>query len=452
MHVLGHKSYVVLLLGDISILYLSVWLTLFIRHGSIPDLEFASVHLASFSVLFVAWFVVFIVGGLYGRYTLLFKRKLPTVLFSAQAINIAIAALFFFLIPFFKITPKTVLVIYLFVSSTLLYVWRMYVYPHLLKRREVGAVVIGTGSELTKLAEHINRDTVYPMVVRAIIHPELSKNADIKRTVELLIESGAVTTIVVDMSNRSIDPLLDFVYYTTFIERSASFIDVRDIYQEVFERVPLSLIDDRWILKNVSVLPQQIYDVVKRVIDVVLSIGGLIISAVLFPIIAIAIKVEDGGSVFVTQERVGKHTITFTSYKFRSMSYSDQGAWIGENKNNTVTKVGGFLRKYHLDELPQLWNVLKGDMSLVGPRPDIAGLYSSIVSEIPFYKLRYTIHPGLTGWAQTTQEYEEGNMSPQSMDATRLRLQYDLFYVRHRSLLLDAKIILRTINTVLFGR
>jgi len=166
----------VLLLGDISILYVSVWVALLLRHWELPDIEVATAHLTSFSLLFIVWFVVYFVAGLYGRYTVLFRKQLPNIIFAVQAINIAIAALFFFLIPYFQITPKTILVIYLFVSTALLYIWRVYMYPHILVRKEIGAVLVGTGLELTELAEEVNRDPLYPLDFRAIIHPELSRN------------------------------------------------------------------------------------------------------------------------------------------------------------------------------------------------------------------------------------------------------------------------------------
>jgi lipopolysaccharide/colanic/teichoic acid biosynthesis glycosyltransferase len=130
------------------------------------------------------------------------------------------------------------------------------------------------------------------------------------------------------------------------------------------------------------------------------------------------------------------------------MQVSDAGAWLTEKKN-VVTKVGAFLRKTSIDELPQVLNILKGEMSLIGPRNDIMGLAPRLAESIPFYNIRTIIKPGITGWAQTHQQYTPGNISPQSVEETKIRLAYDIFYIKHRSLLLDINIALRTFKTLL---
>jgi len=442
----------VLLAGDISILYLSVWVTLTLRHFRTPDIDLAIAHLTSFSFLFSVWFIIYFLSGLYGRYTVLFRKKLPNIIFVAQTINVGVAALLFFSIPFFQITPKTILVIYLLVSTALLYFWRVYMYPNILVRKEIGAVLVGTSLELSELSEEVNRDPLYPLEFRAIIHPELSSDEEIKKTLSILIESGSVSTIVADANSHSLDNILPYIYELTFIKKSAEFIEVRSLYQEVFERVPISLISDRWLLNNVNVVSHRVYDALKRVVDVVASLVLGVVAIAISPFVAFAIKMEDGGPALIKQRRIGRHAKEVVLYKFRSMTGSDDGIWIdrdGSNGINRVTKVGQFLRKTRIDELPQLWNVLKGDISLVGPRPDIVGLYEALVETVPFYKLRYAVAPGLTGWAQTAQVYEDGNSSPQSIRETRMRLQYDLYYVQNRSLLLDARIIFKTFKVVL---
>jgi lipopolysaccharide/colanic/teichoic acid biosynthesis glycosyltransferase len=130
------------------------------------------------------------------------------------------------------------------------------------------------------------------------------------------------------------------------------------------------------------------------------------------------------------------------------MRTSENGVWIGES-TNTVTPLGAFLRKTSLDELPQVLNVLKGDMSLIGPRNDLSKLGERLAEAIPYYNIRYMIKPGITGWAQTHQRYSPGNISPQSIEETKVRLAYDLYYVKNRSLWLDLGIALRTLGTLL---
>lgn len=449
MHVLSHKAYLVLLLGDISILYASVWMTLILRHFSIPSIESAVAHLTSFSILFVVWFVVYFMAGLYGRYTVLFRKQLPNIIFAAQAINIGIASLFFFLIPFFEITPKVVLVIYLFVSTVLLYFWRVHMYPNILVRREIGSVLVGTGTELTELTEEINKDPLYPLEFRAIIHPELSPDEETERTLRLLVENGSVSTIVADMSNHSIDTLLRFIYDLTFVERRATFIDVRQLYQEIFERLPLSLVDERWVLRYLSLGKYGVYSTVKRTIDIFLAFVLGALSLVIYPFIIFAIKLDSKGSAFYTTKRVGFGGKEFTFIKFRSMSGTDSGQQVLKTMNS-ITKVGAFLRRTRLDELPQLWNVLIGDMSFVGPRPEFPALVNEYRKNIEHYNLRHLVKPGLSGWAQIKHD---GHVHHEAdTKAATEKLAYDLYYIKERSLWVDIYVAALTIKTIMFSR
>ena len=185
------------------------------------------------------------------------------------------------------------------------------------------------------------------------------------------------------------------------------------------------------------------YDIVKKVGDIVLSIPVAIVFFILSPFVYIAIKLDDKGDVFISQKRIGKDNKLIHIYKYRSMTQNDGGVWLPEN-DNKVTRVGYFLRKSRIDELPQVLSVLKGDMSFVGPRPDIIDLGNRLEKDIPYYTIRNVIKPGLSGWAQVNQE-----KPPQSVEETKIRLSYDLYYIQNRSLGLDIKIVLRTIKTLL---
>ena len=168
-----------------------------------------------------------------------------------------------------------------------------------------------------------------------------------------------------------------------------------------------------------------------------------VISLVLYPFVIAAIKLEDGGPIFILQKRIGQYNKIITVCKFRSMKSNEDGVWINES-DNPITKVGSVLRGMRIDEFPQLWNVIKGDMSLIGPRPDLAGLGARLSEEIAYYNIRNTIKPGLSGWAQIKQE----NI-PQSIEDTKVRLAFDLYYVKNRSLMFDIKIALQTIKKLL---
>ena len=450
MRLLSRKAYLVLLLGDAGILYLSVFVTLFLRHFTIPSEQLVLEHLVPFSILFVAWFIVYFLSGLYARYTVLFLRSLPSTIFVAQVINTLLAVIFFFTVPVFAITPKTILLIYLFVSAFFLYIWRVHLYPHLRVRREFGAVFIGTSAELSELAEEVNKDPLYPLEFRAILHPELIDAGELKSTIIKLLATNKVSTIVADMGNHAIDSTLQFIYNITFVRRVAAFIDVRKLYEEVFEKLPLSLIDERWILRYIPLTTHTFYAITKRTLDIVGAITIGAVSLIFYPFIILAIKLEDGGPIFYISPRMGSGGKTIEIIKFRSMTGMDTGKDLLKTPSK-VTRVGAFLRRTRLDELPQLWNILMGEMSFVGPRPEAVPLAEEYIKNVKFYNLRFMLtKPGLTGWAQIRHD----NHPHHEIDAnaTREKLAYDLYYIQRRSLLLDFYIILLTLKTVLTKR
>ncbi len=188
-----------------------------------------------------------------------------------------------------------------------------------------------------------------------------------------------------------------------------------------------------------------IYEYTKRVFDVVLSSIGLIVAIPLMVIIGIAIKLDTKGPIFYCQERVGKNGKVYTLYKLRSMheNAEENGAQWAEEDDPRVTKVGKFIRRTRLDELPQLFNVLKGDMSLVGPRPERPIFTYQFNEQIPGFINRLQVKPGLTGWAQVNGGYK---LTPAE------KLEYDLYYIENRTIWLDIKIMLKTIMVVLTGK
>lgn len=186
---------------------------------------------------------------------------------------------------------------------------------------------------------------------------------------------------------------------------------------------------------------------IKRVLDIVTIIAVLPFVAVLMVVTALAIKLESSGSVFFWQKRVGMNGKTFNMLKFRSMtSDSEQnGSQFAQSNDMRVTRVGKFIRKFRIDETPQLWNVLKGDMSIIGPRPEQESFVNEFNQTIPNYSLRHLVRPGITGLAQTEQGYVA------DADGTVTKLKYDLYYINNLSFMTDLQITLKTIYTILTG-
>ncbi len=221
------------------------------------------------------------------------------------------------------------------------------------------------------------------------------------------------------------------------------------VYEEILGRVPILLLQSDWILR--SFVDQShaggFYEVAKRLLDIFGGIIGLILLIICAPFISLAILLETGHPIFFSQDRLGINGQVYRITKFRTMrqdAEKDGKARMATENDDRVTRIGRFLRKSHLDELPQFLSVLIGTMSLVGPRAERPELVDTLQEEIPFYRARLFVKPGITGWAQVNYGYAS------TIQQTIIKLEYDLYYIKHRNLFLDILIILRTAGAV-FG-
>ncbi len=224
--------------------------------------------------------------------------------------------------------------------------------------------------------------------------------------------------------------------------------DALQIYEELTGEVPLDYIDERYLFEA-SLKPSLIHiKRLKRLFDLVFSTLGILLSLPLIPLIALAIKLDSPGPVFYRQKRVGRNGRIFTLIKFRSMyvgAEEKSGPVWAKDNDERITRVGRFLRKFRLDELPQFFNVWKGEMSMVGPRPERPELLDKLIQEIPYFHDRLAMLPGLTGWAQINYPYAN------TLEDSKRKLQFDLYYFKNMSPLLDFLIILRTLR-IIFSR
>lgn len=447
------RELLILLTGDILVFMLSLWLTLTLRYLSFPGYEILSAHFGPFLLLSGIWLFIFYIGGLYDKHTVFLKSLLFSRILNIQVANILIAALLFSIIPF-GITPKTNLAIYLVVSVTLITVWRLYVFNRFSPKTEHRAILIADGPEAVELVDEINNNDRYNYsFVRLIDSTTAHKTPDFEAKLLALIEKEGIEIIVANPHSKYIGDVLPALFDLAFLNFKFTFLDFYKVYEDTFDRVPLSALRYEWFLNHVSQSKSLVYDFSKRVIDIV---GSLVLGVVLLiclPVIYAAMRFEGGGPMFISQERIGQFNRRVTIYKIRTMTEnrSASATWTTEDakEGNRITKIGGLLRKLSIDELPQVWSILKGDMSLIGPRNDIVGLGERLAEEIPYYNIRNFVKPGVTGWAQTHQYYTPGNISPQSIEESRMRLAYDLYYVKNRSSWLDVAIALRTIKTLL---
>jgi lipopolysaccharide/colanic/teichoic acid biosynthesis glycosyltransferase len=448
MTLVPKRDYLILLVGDLIIFAASLWIALLIRYLEIPPLERITQHVSPFAILFVVWIGIFFLAGLYNRYTRLFRsRLLPTIIYT-QIINVLVAALFFFFVESFEIAPKTVLLIYLIVSSALIIVWRVYGFPRIRRAKKLKGVLIAAGADAKMLAEEIDSDGRYSFEFQHFVDTSATPPHEIIQHACRIAEEDDVAFLVVDFADLSLKNALPILYDAAFQKRRFVLINLIDLYQEVFDRVPLSFVTYEWVLANSTISP--VYDLVKRSVDIVAALIGGLLSLILYPVIILLIKMDDGGDIFITQERVGRFQKPVHIYKFRSMTGNDAGKYDNGKTKLEVTRVGRVLRLLRLDEMPQLWNVLKGDLSMVGPRPEFPSLAEHYSARIPYYSARYLVTPGVTGWAQILHDRHPHHGT--DVAATKEKLSYDMYYFVRRSLLLDIYIIFQTIRIVLTAR
>lgn len=424
----GRRDFILLFAGDVATFIASLYLTLWLRYWQTPSIATLSPYVVPFTFLFVFWILVFYSAGLYSKRLALFPSRLPDALLKTQLANILFAALFFFFIPTFGITPKTILALYLLVSLALIFLWRLVAYPFLsTNHSREQAVLLAEGDEADELFAEVNGNPRYRIEFysRSLPHTQAS----------ILVVDRAYS----DTSSAS------------SADGKRQTVAFEDLYEEVFDRISLSRLERTWFRENVTREDPIFYGILKRGIDILGGVVMGIITLGIAPFIFICNWIEGPGPLFIKQERFGRHSTRISVYKFRSMTknLTASGEWIREGENR-VTKVGAFLRQTSLDEFPQFLNVLLGELSLIGPRSDIWGLGLRLKEALPYYEERYAVSPGITGWAQINQQYEPGNVSPQSIEETKVRLAYDFYYLKHRSLGLDTIIALKTVKRMFF--
>lgn len=441
-----------LLGGDIAVLYFSLFLTLLLRSGVT-----LSSHLAPFSILFVVWLIIFYSHNLYDLTAAKNTLEFFTTLLRALVANFALAIAFFYFIPYFAITPKRNLFLFLAVFLVFFAVWRQLINRTLKKRFNLKTIVIGRGERAGELANilNLNPQLGYQIVALATmrrVNPQPESVGEIKLVRELppflsALNYSQVQAVVVE-SGVLKNPLVTSGLYR-LLEQGVEVIDFENFEEGLRRKVHLQNVDELWFLKYAARGRRPIYDFSKRLLDIGVVLFFSLPALILGAFIALLIKLQDRGPIFFRQERIGQNERPFTLIKFRTMvvDAEKEGVQWTKEKDPRITPWGKFLRKSRLDELPQFINILKGDISFVGPRSERPQFHEILKKEIPFYEKRILIKPGFTGWAQINYPYGGA-----SIEETRQKLAYDFYYLKHRSLLFDLGIILKTIDLVLSYR
>ena len=390
-----------------------------------------------------------------------FRKSRPSKEYAVQLLNALVMAVAILCVLYF-VTPnltlgRGVFVISVVLCSVFLALWHTMLRLYLTSRTpHTNLLVLGTG----KLAREAVREV--------LAHPELGIKVlgfidddpkllgvsivnpsviGLYQDLPEIMEKNRVDRIVVGLKDRRgklpIKELLDIKTRGVAVEDATTF------YERVAGKIPIENLQPSWMVFNsgFSVTKRALLE--KRVLSLVVSSILLLLTSPLLLLLMVLIKLDSKGPIFYRQERVGQDGKSFTLVKFRSMRADAEAetgpVWAKENDDRT-TRLGRFMRRMRLDELPQLFNVLRGDMSMVGPRPERPHFVQQLTETIPFYPLRHIVKPGVTGWAQVNYGYAN------SLDHTVEKLQYDLFYIKNMSWMLDTLCILETVKTVLVKR
>lgn len=425
-----------LLFGDIFLLYLSLVGTLVIRFGDVWYQDAFLVHAISFSPVYLFWIVLFYIFNLYDLSiipkSLTFFSRLTGVL----AMMFLVGALFFYLQSFYGVSPKINLLLHVVIFGILMYGWRIiasYVWSSLFHTR-IG--IFDPRGSMTDLVSAIRTHHHAGYVI-----VPLEQLDGLQRH----ISEQRLNAIIVDDSIEH-NPHLSQEFYAC-LNSEAYLMDCAEAYELFMGKIPVSSVGPHWFIEQLHRGKRNAYMQIKRLFDFIVAGIILIISLPIWLLIAIAITCDDRGSIFYSQERVGKNRKLFRIYKFRTMgahAETDGALWAQKN-DPRVTRIGRILRRLHLDELPQMINILKGDISFVGPRPERPEFVARLEEQVPHYHIRHFIHPGFTGWAQIRFTYARSVVDSQE------KFEYDLYYIKNRSLLLDALIVLKSVQ-ILFQK
>jgi exopolysaccharide biosynthesis polyprenyl glycosylphosphotransferase len=405
----------------------------------------------------VIWLVMLV--ELYDLHRAANWRKTLRGLLVVATIGLIGYALIFFTTQEPNSLPRRGVAGFLVLAFALTLLWRLIYIRFYTTQGMMGRVlVVGAGENGRSMAQIYKQLTPAPFSLVGFIDDDPEKIgtsiegfrifAGSDRLLELVEDlniSDIIVAITGEMRGQTFQTLLDAQ------ERGIEVTRMRTIYEELLGRVPIHHLESDWVIRSFvdEARASGFYQIASRVLDILAALVGLFIFLLMLPFLSLAILLDDGWPIFYTQSRLGRGGRSFEMVKLRTMiknAEADGKAQVAEEHDPRVTRVGGFLRRTRLDEFPQFWNVLRGEMAMVGPRAERAELVAKYQKQIPFYRARLMVKPGLTGWAQVNYGYAA------TVEDTEIKLEYDLYYIKHRSIFMDILIILRTITTVLGRR
>jgi len=416
-------------------LYLSLFGTLLARYGGLRRLHS---HIVPFTLIFIVWIIIQYIAGLYSLHALKNDSSFFSKLSWSFLTNAIVALTFFYFATDIEIAPKTNFFIFLLFAGSLEYWWRT-IFNNILNAAKptTNLLLIGTSPIAHTIAEQLRLNPQIGYCVAFWIKDGLN-DPEFNHLSQIIIKHE-ITTIVMPAHLKKSTYAARAIYNNLAL--GVEVIDLAELYERIFGKVPLSELQEVWFLENLA-KRHSLYEALKRPAEFILALLLFIITLPLTFLIGVIIKLTSRGPLIYSQERVGKGGHSFRLYKFRSMNNDAEkhGPVWSRQGDNRVTPFGSFLRRTHLDEFPQLINVLRGELSIIGPRPERPEFVTMLREKIPFYDLRHMVKPGITGWAQVHYRYGA------SVNDAYEKLQYEIYYLKNRSVFYDVVVTLKTLR------
>lgn len=414
---------------DLTILYFLLYLIVRLRFGTGFNPSIWHSHLFAFTPVIFLTLLLYFLNNLYEYSFQLKDIKFTSYFGRIQVLILILGIVYFYIMPI-GLTPKTNLILFWGLSSVVLYLFHSFISSKQLINSQN---ILFLNNEPTTLAIHSYIQNNQKLGYNSFIFNIKDSGLD---SLNQYIIQNKISLIILDSSMNISEKLYPMIF------QNVNFDTFENFYETLFKKIPLELIDSNWFLKSINSDKYSLFRIFKRSFDIFGSLILLLISIPFLPLIVFLIKYKSPGPILYLSPRCGKNNKKIHLYKFRTMVAN--ATTIGPNwtltNDNRITKFGKYLRKYYIDEIPQCINILLGDLSFVGPRPEEINLIFNFEANIPFYNIRHLVAPGLTGWAQI-------NLSnTHSIDESREKLKYDLYYIKNYSIWLDLYILIKTLR------
>jgi len=421
----------ILFIGDAIAIVGAFIAVIFIRSTLVENIIPSATFVGPFSSLLVLWLITLFIFNFYDVEYIKPNPRNVGILAIASSINILLGGLVFYFFPQSELTPKLTLVLAGISAFFLLILWRRLFYKIFASISISRIFVMGTGLSTKHFIEEVERNPLVGKIMAKFESPNEENILNAK-------ENFGSPDIIVAETNE-IEKLIK-----TTRTLGAKIMSIEEAYEDMFAKIPITHLNENIAMQLASKRISFSNWLFKKVFDRFVAILVLIVTSPVLILASILILLEDGGPIIYTQDRTGKNLKTFKLYKLRSMKKDAEknGAQWADQKDSRVTFIGRIIRKLHIDEIPQMYNILKGDLALVGPRPERPEFVQNLEKDIPYYFLRHTIKPGFTGWAQIKFRYAR------TIEETEKKFEYDLYYIKNRNLLFDIGIIFKTIQII----